>query len=109
MKLTSLVLSKAEREKAVEASTPPEDAPRYPWGMSLTLDDEVLEKLGIDTLPALGTELELVAKVKVTRVSASDDADGGKYRSLSLQLTDACLEGYGDAKKKSAESALYEK
>ncbi len=90
--LKSMKLSKADQQAASE---PMKDAPRYPWGLSLHLDEEALDKLGEDTLPDIGTELMLVARVKVTGVQANE-SDSGKRRSVSLQITHMCLEAKGD-------------
>lgn len=86
-RLVNMKLSKADREQSVEMARPAEDAPRYPWGLSLSLDNESLEKLGIETLPDVDEELLLYATVKVTRVSSADAAEGGKSRDVGLQIT----------------------
>ncbi len=105
-KMHSLKLSKADREKSMEgAASASSAAPSYPWGASLSLDHEALEKLEITTLPAVGDVLILMAKVKVTSVSAQD-SEHGKSRAVSLQITDACLEP--EDAKRSAVEALYE-
>lgn len=88
----SMKLSKAEVKKhnapmAVGASS----APRYPWGLSLSLDNASLEKLGMTKLPEVGATFELDAKVKVTSVSQNEDGSSSN-RSASLQITEMCLE-----------------
>ncbi len=80
------------------------DAPRYPWGLSLTLDNEGLEKLGLDDLPEVGATMTLTARVAVTACSMNQSEGGDERRSVSLQITDMALDA---GKKKSAESALY--
>lgn len=66
-------------------------APDYPWGLCINLGTDEIEKLGLK-MPALGTEMTITAKVKVTRVeeSASENAGGeqDEYRSIALQITD---------------------
>ncbi len=99
MKLTNMQLPKRSEKDLSTAAVPPEgEQPRYPWGLSLNLEDESLKKLGVDTLPEVGVVLSLTAKVTVTSVSARDDQDGGKSRSMNLQITDMAL---GPAPKKS--------
>jgi hypothetical protein len=61
--------------------------PRYPWGLELYLHDEVLKKLGMATLPAVGTELVLQAKVHVTGVSMRERQGGEKSQTLDIQIT----------------------
>src|SRR5690349_20212871 len=106
MKLVSMKLSPAAQEKAVDAccAPPAPDAPRYPWGLTLNLDNEALDKLGIEKMPAAGAELLLVAKVSVTRTGSVDTAEGGKMRDLALQVTDMALEKSG---RKSTAEALF--
>jgi hypothetical protein len=86
--MVSMKLTPRAAKAAVEPAYTP---PPYPWGLSLTLDDEVLEKLGATRLPAVGAELLLHARVTVTRVEASE-SDERKTRSVSLQITALCLE-----------------
>ena len=73
--------------------------PSYPFGLQITLDDEELDKLGIDTLPKVGSSLQLTAKVTVSRgsESASQNEEGkaDKQRSLGLQITHLALAGGG--------------
>lgn len=107
MKLTSMKIDKAARDAAMrgpEALT--SEGPAYPWGLTLNLDDEAIEKLGIKTLPEAGETMMLVARVKVTGTN-SEDVDGGKKRqSIRLQLTDMALEDGGE--KTNAAEKLYE-
>lgn len=102
-KLVSMKLSKADREKSPSAS-PAADAPAYPWGLSVNLDDQAIEKLGIK-LPKVGGKLRLEALVDVTSVSSNESKEGGKNRSVTLQITDLCLESARAAK--SATATLY--
>lgn len=105
-KLISMKLSDAERKDAEVAGTP-DDAPRYPWGLQVRLEDDELEKLGITALPNVGDEQLLVATVKVTSVSERDD-ESGTTRSVGLQITDMHLETESpDAKRKATMKALY--
>lgn len=89
-KLVSMKMTKSERQ---EKSEPAEiDRPIYPYGLEVRLDTDALEKLGLeDELPEVGGEMTLLAKVKVTGASSSD-SEYGKNRSVSLQITDMCLE-----------------
>lgn len=64
------------------------DAPKYPYGLCLCLNDESLKKLGIsDPLP-VGTEVVITARAKVTSAGAREEIDGGKYANMDLQITD---------------------
>lgn len=103
-KLVSMKLEKKERAEYKPSLA--EDGPVYPWGLNITLDDEALEKLGIETLPEAGEQLLLIAKVKVTGTSSNDSAEGGKRQSVSLQIVEMCLEDGGE--KVDAAGKLYQ-
>lgn len=92
-KLVSMQLTAAEREEAMGGSIAGKpQGPRYPWGLSVTLDNDTLDKLGL-TLPTVGKTLTLIARVAVTSVSSTTESpDGGPNRSVSLQITDLCVE-----------------
>lgn len=104
-KLVSMKLDKAEQKKMMEPSLAEGDRPLYPWGLSISLDSDALDKLGLAQLPDVGESYMLVAMVDVTNVS-SNESEGGKSRSVGLQITDLCLED--EAKNvKSVSDALY--
>lgn len=88
MKLVSMKVSQQEQSKPAEVTA---DAPRYPWGLALNLDEQSLEKLGVGKLPDVGDEWYIVACCKVTSVS-SNEHESGKYRSVGLQITKMGLE-----------------
>jgi len=88
--LVSMKIRQADRDKLMEPKSMATDGPDYPWGLSITLDDDSLEKLGLD-LPEVGTMMTLVANVKVTNVSESASPTY-KQRSLGLQITEMALE-----------------
>ena len=89
-KLTSMKRSKAEAKEYAQPMAD-NDAPSYPWGLCINLDNDSLEKLGLEKMPAAGDELMLVARVEVTGVNVSDTIGGGESKSLSLQITDMDL------------------
>lgn len=69
------------------------DAPEYPYGLTLSLCDESLQKLGLSTLPAVGATMTLHAVVTVTSVSQNETQSGGVDRCVGLQITDMDLTG----------------
>lgn len=92
--LHSMKMTAAERKQSepVSLAGGEPDAPRYPYGLELMLDDAVLEKLELDDLPDVGAVMTLIARVEV-RSTAVDEVDGqGKRRRMTLQVTDCCLE-----------------
>lgn len=103
-------MSKDEIKEASMCS-PSESKVQYPYGLSITLDDESLKKLGmLDALPAVGSEIQLTAKATVTSVSQNARAEPGdvadKEQRLSLQITD--LETNA-GREPSTEEKLYKK
>jgi hypothetical protein len=105
--LTSMKISKAEREARYSEKSIATEGPMYPYGLSIQLDDESLEKLGIDVKDlAVGSTMVLVAKVEISSVSSNESTGGPARQSASLQITEMCLEGEG-AKASDAAKALY--
>jgi Major coat protein-like len=92
MKLTSMKISKAEREARYSTLAAPQDAPSYPYGLELRLDDEALGKLDLTELPEVETTVMVWAKCTVTAVSATQSEGSEMRRSLTLQVTDLAIE-----------------
>lgn len=69
-KLINMKLDRKAREASTAAEVKPE-GPRYPWGLSLTLDNEALDKLGL-ALPDVGTKFTVMAQANVTGISSSE-------------------------------------
>jgi len=90
MGMTSLKLAKSKKNDSPELAT---DSPGdgYPWGTRIDLNKETLDKLGIKTLPAVGSEIMIECKVKVIAVRESAN-ERDTSRSVELQITDMDLE-----------------
>lgn len=88
----------AEYAGGAPVATNPGDGPKYPWGLCIDLNDEVLKKLGITELPAVGTVFVIEAQAKVTSMNQSEQIDGDKEGRISLQITDMAVGGVPDAK-----------
>lgn len=59
----------------------------YPYGLSICLENQELEKLGLDPEECeVGDMLHIHGLAKVTSVSKNDRGDGGSYR-VELTLT----------------------
>jgi hypothetical protein len=88
MTMINMQLSKEEANE--EAGISPE-APKYPYGLCICLDDDSLKKLGITTLPTVGQEMVVMARVKVTATRAYETQSEDKAdseQSVDLQITD---------------------
>jgi hypothetical protein len=85
--------SEEAAEYAGGALAQPGDAPKYPWGLCLELNDEALAKLGIaaEQLPAVGTTMLLQAHVRVVSMSQNQQLDGDKEGRISLQIEEMGL------------------
>lgn len=67
------------------------NGPKFPWGLCIDLDDEVLAKLGITELPKVGSVFVIEAQAKVTSMNESEQLDGDKEGRISLQITDMAV------------------
>lgn len=63
-----------------------DDAPKYPWGLSICLGDEALAKLGIGLMP-VGTEVMIMAKATVTGTSSRQRQSGDNSQDMDMQIT----------------------
>jgi len=101
---------KEETSTSVPAMGATPSAPVYPWGLCLRLEDDTLEKLGVDgEMPSVGDMIHLFAMAKVTSVSANEmeDGNGGKKtrRCIELQITHLATESEDDENDAAIESA----
>lgn len=97
-KLVSVKIDKATRDKLKEPSTIATDAPIYPWGLSINLDSDTLEKLEVDADDLkVGATLSLIAKVDVVSLSKNESQGSTPNQSVGLQITEMCLESAGAA------------
>lgn len=106
MELTNMKMSPQEQKEYAQPTVATGDAPAYPWGLTLTLNDEAIEKLALPALPAVGRTMMLHARVSVTRVSQSEQQNE-KRRDLELQITDMALEADAGETTASHETVLY--
>lgn len=60
--------------------------PEYPYGLSINLDNETLDKLGIGDLPEVGGEFTMKAIVRVKSVTDAQHEGEGRSRHVSMQI-----------------------
>ena len=106
--MTSLINMENTPEEAQEQAGVTPELPKYPWGLCITLDSEALAKLNVTALPAVDTEVTILAKAKVTG-SRSNVTTDGENRSVDLQITDMQIEGMQSDLMKAAAEMLYGK
>lgn len=100
--MVNMQMSAEEAKEYSTVDSKPGDAPKYPYGLALYLCDDSMKKLGM-SMPEVGAEMTLTAKVVVTSVGMSQQQDGDKETRAELQITDMELAAPG----KDAASVLY--
>jgi hypothetical protein len=91
MKMRSMELSKKESEGSLP-SLAKSDRPRYPYGLRISFENDTLKKLGLDTLPKVGSYVKLRAECCVVSVSSSEDEGGKPHRSMAIQIERLALD-----------------
>lgn len=86
MALKDMALTKAEA-KAEDCcvGSDDNDAPKYPWGLRIDLDDTTLAKLGFGLMP-VGTEITVMANARVVSTSSDERESSGVTQSMGLQI-----------------------
>ncbi len=90
MTLKSMKITKKEFKEveAVNTFSPPE----YPWELRIHLDEDLISKLELSKMPEVGDAMTLIGNADVVSTGESEDAEGGKRRNLTLQITEMSLE-----------------
>lgn len=101
--LVNMRLSKKQSKAEVAISS--EKGPRFPYGLQISLDDDSLEKLGFDELPAVGAEMIVVGVGKVTR-AGENRSQSGVNRDVSIQLERIEIEPRDDGSDHTAVDAV---
>lgn len=83
--MADMKLSGAERNRTASPSA--YETPPYPWGLSIRLENDALEKLGIKSLPAPGECFVIHAVADVESSSESKSKDNEGDRAVQLQIT----------------------
>jgi hypothetical protein len=64
------------------------ERPEYPWGLQLNLENESIEKLGLDISKMHpGQTGKLICEFEIRRIGNEKMADGKERKELSLQIT----------------------
>jgi hypothetical protein len=87
MAMVNMKRAESERKDYAEVGMD-SDGPDYPYGLCISLGKEELDKLGITSLPEVGTEMMVMAKGFVKSVSSHEYKGEGKHMSVEVQLTD---------------------
>lgn len=87
MALKSMKITKADRDarkKGYEVCSP-SGGDDYPYGLRVSLDEDILKKLGISKMPKAGGYVALRAECCVISVSINE-RDGKTERRIELQM-----------------------
>ena len=102
--LVDMKLDKSEQKRLAEPTVAAE-APEYPYGLEIQLQEDSIEKLGIKNLPKPGDKFRLYSEVVTVDVGSNANVSGKKRAHLTLQITAMVLAPAKDDK--SASDALY--
>ncbi len=91
MDLKSMKVDPNTAEERMEAATALTEPPEYPYGLCLTLNEDSLEALGIDSLPQVGSKVKIEAEATVVSASVSDTG-GGPNPRLEVQIENMGME-----------------
>ena len=100
--MVDLKLTKADREKLNSLGPQPvrdNDGPEYPYGLSISIDTDLIKKLGIEAME-VGDTVMVHAMGKVVRKSVTEKGDSDKATSIEIQLQQMSIETEEDAGKK---------
>lgn len=91
LRLVDMARTPAEKKEELAEMTGPcmpsvDSMPDYPYGLCLSLDNESMEKLGLDTSCQVGDLLHFTAMAKVTSVSMRDSEMNGPDCRIELQI-----------------------
>lgn len=106
--MAKLVSLKLTRKEAKDDSGIPPELPEYPWGTQLHLDEDEQKKLGIKSMPSVGTEYPITAVCRVIGTSERETQDG-KRSSLDVQIISMALGDEDEELDSPAAKKLYPK
>ncbi|HFS5807924.1 TPA: capsid staple protein [Citrobacter farmeri] len=71
----------------------PETRDQYPWGLCITLNNDTLTRLGVESnaLPGVGDMVAIIGIAKVRSISSHTDDENEQSNSVDLQITDLAL------------------
>lgn len=93
MPWSHMVDMELDDEDKLDACTPiPCAAPKYPYGLCLSLTHRELEKLGLSPDCEVGDVIDLRAFAEVTSVSVNQSSDGSTNCRVELQIQKLAVE-----------------
>lgn len=88
-KMIDMAFTKDEisEEKRKYSANPDPSVPTYPWGLAIRLEQSELDKLGLKTLPQVGSEVHMIAVGKVTGINSNDRSGDKPETCVAIQIT----------------------
>lgn len=105
-KMVSLEVTAAERKAREQEWKKDSPVPEYEYGLKLRLENLSLKKLGMGTLPKVGTTMRATIEVEVVSVSEHDSTSGRKNRCVELQVTKMALGNEPASAKEAVDDAV---
>ena len=90
MKMANMKMAKADT-KDMPCVAGSSDAPSYPYGLCLRLDNASLAKLGIGALPKVGAKMRISAMGVITSVSQHESKNRDD-RNVEIQIQELAVE-----------------
>lgn len=76
----------AAKQKEYKGDKAIGDMPKYPYGLSLYLNSDIIKKLGMET-PTVGQKITITAVAEVNGFSSHKQADGDTESTANIQIT----------------------
>lgn len=97
--MISLKMTKKEKDERSAESPKSESTPEYPWGTTLTFNDENVAKVGLEKAD-IDDEYHIEGIGKIVNISSHENSDGTKRQSVELQVQKIEIMTKPDANKK---------
>lgn len=104
--MKDMVISSKEK-KDMHVNSVVTDAPQYPYGLKLFIDERTYEKLELRKLPQVGEKFMIMAVAEVTHVSQTRNEGSEKSYSMELQIMGLDLKERESEEKQTPAYSLY--
>ncbi|MGH2612062.1 MAG: capsid staple protein [Rhabdochlamydiaceae bacterium] len=105
--MVSIELDSAEGEKDT-IETAENEKPKFPLGTTITLDDDLIKKLGIKKMPEIGDQFSIEGIAHVTSVSNYESQETS-HRQICIQFSEMSCAGYKEDYFKKVGKKIYGK
>ncbi len=99
MPLTNMKMTPKEAGTMLCCESASDNTPEYPYGLCINLNTEALERLGIDTLPAVGSVVEITARAPSCSRSVPAMTESPRAMSICRSPTWTCSRAMSRARR----------